>query len=87
MTTRVIITLSTGEVSALQKPLRGTGGFQSLIASLRTKLRGYDLELDLDDVARIARYVKDYGEGGFQGRLGGVLTEIKNLVNALQAMM
>lgn len=84
---KVIITLSTGEVRDLQKPLHGTGGFQSLIASLRKKLHGYDLELNLRDVERIARYVENYGEGGFQGRLGGVLTEIRNLVNALRAMI
>lgn len=87
MATRLILTLSTDEVNFLQKAVHGVGGFQSLIASLQTKLHGCDLELNLDDIERIARYVKEYGRGGFQGRLAGVLTEIENLVNALGAMM
>ena len=46
-------TLNADEVSFLQKELHGVGGFQSLIASLQTKLHGHDLELNLDDVERI----------------------------------
>jgi hypothetical protein len=84
MTSRIIISLTDNEVNLLRKELRGIGGFQSLIASLRTKLHGSDLELDFADVERIARYVKQYGRGGFQGRLDGVLTEIEDLVHALR---
>lgn len=87
MVTRVIITLNADELSLLQKELHGVGGFQSLIASLQSKTTGYDLELNLDDVERIARYVKEYGKGGFQGRLDGVLNEIENLVHALREVM
>ncbi len=87
MTTKIIISLTDNDVNLLRKELHGTGGFQSLIASLQTKLRGNDLELDFADMERIARYVKQYGRGGFQGRLDGVLTEIKNLAHALRDMV
>ncbi len=87
MATRIIISLTDNEVNLLGKELQGTGGFQSLIVSLQTKLQGNDLELGFADVERIARYVKQYGRGGFQGRLDGVLTEIENLVDALRDMI
>ena len=87
MATRIIISLTDNEVNLLGKELQGIGGFQSLIVSLQTKLQGNDLELGFADVERIARYVKQYGRGGFQGRLDGVLTEIENLVDALRDMI
>lgn len=87
MTTKIIVSLTPEEVSLLQKNVHGRGGFQSLLASLRTKLRGNDLELDLADVERIARYVSDYGDGGFQGRLEGVLGAIRSLVDAVRALL
>ena len=81
---RIIISLNNNEIDFLQKTLHGVGGFQALIARLQTKLRGNELELELEDVERIARYVKQYGQGGFQGRLDSVLIEIENLANALK---
>ena len=87
MTTRLIISLNTDEVSLLQKEVHGVGGFQSLLTKLQTKLRGNNLELDLNDIEMIARYVKQYGRGGFQGRLDGVLIEIESLANALRDIL
>lgn len=84
---RIIISLNNNEIDFLRKKLHGVGGFQALIARLQTKLQGNELELDLEDVERIARYVKQYGQGGFQGRLDGVLTEIGNLANALRDIL
>lgn len=87
MATRLIISLNADEVNLIQKEVHGIGGFQSLIAKLQTRLHGNELELNLDDVEMIARYVKQYGRGGFQGRLDGVLIEIENLANALRDVL
>lgn len=84
---RIIISLNNNEINFLQKELHGAGGFQALIARLQTKLRGSELELELEDVERIARYVRQYGQGGFQGRLDGVLTEIESLAKALKDIL
>jgi hypothetical protein len=44
------------------------------------------LVLTPDLVAKIARYVQNYGQGGFQGRLDTVLTELTALAKALEPM-
>lgn len=80
---RVIISLTQEEIDRLQRPIHGVGGFQSLLERLQARLRGSNLELTLEDVERIGRYVNEYGEGGFQGRLEGVLTELRRLANSL----
>lgn len=84
---RVIISLTQEEIDRLRRPIRGVGGFQSLLERLQARLRGGNLELNLEDVERIARYVQQYGEGGFQGRLEGVLIELRRLANALRDLI
>ena len=81
---RIIISLSREEILDLNKPLSGQGGFQSLIAVLQLKLRDTELELNIDDIELIARYVRKYGKGGFQGRLDGVFRAIDQLAHALR---
>lgn len=63
------IVLSETEVALLMKPIRGQGGFQTLLRSLQHSLRGRVLTLAPTTVARIVRYRNKYGAGGFQGRL------------------
>ena len=81
---RVIITLTDSELDYLIKEARGTGGFQSLLRKLQTRLSGHDLELHLEDIERIVRYVREYGKGGFQSRLAGVLNEHESLARVLR---
>lgn len=83
---RIIVSLTPDEANRLRRGLSGQGGFQSLINSLQNKLYGDDLEMDLEDVERIARYVKEYGTGGFQGRLEGIINAIQRLVTALRSL-
>jgi len=73
-----------GELGYLSKEARGTGGFQSLLRRLQTRLNGRDLELHVEDIERIARYVREYGKGGFQSRLTGVLNELESLARVLR---
>ena len=58
----------------LSRPIRGRGGFQSL---LRRIVGGFEpatgvLEISEADAERIVRYRAKYGDGGFQGRLGSL---------------
>lgn len=54
---------------AISRPVRGIGGFQSVLTRLQNKLRGNTLTISADDVKRLRTYAKSYGDGGFQGRL------------------
>jgi hypothetical protein len=51
--------------------------FQGLLRQLQASLDGHKLTLAPDLIAKMVRYVRDYGQGGFQGRLDAVLSELK----------
>jgi hypothetical protein len=57
----------------LRKPIRGRGGFQSLLRKLQHQLDGRHLEVSRADLSRLRRYASGYGGGGFQGRAKGVV--------------
>lgn len=48
------------------------GGWQSLVRSLRSQLKGCLLEVDEYELARVDRYISHYGGGGYQDALKGV---------------
>jgi hypothetical protein len=79
--------LNAAAVAALERPVRGSGGFQTLLRKLQSQLTDENmLMLTPDLVAKIPRYFQDYGAGGFQGRLDTVLTELTALAKALRPM-
>ena len=64
------INLSPEERAALNEPVAGQGGFQTLLARLRDAVQPTgDLELTDGDVDTIRQYRTDYGGGGWQERL------------------
>jgi hypothetical protein len=65
---------------ALMMPVEGEGGFQSLLRKLQSQLNQSNLTLELDatDVERIPRY-KSYEPGGYEERLGTLVTHLRNL--------
>lgn len=73
-------------IAALQRPVKGEGGFQHLLRKLQSQIDGTELVLTAELVEKIARYVARYGSGGFQGRLDTVLVEMTQLARALQPM-
>ena len=83
---RLTFTLPTRAVEALRRPVVGQGGFQSLLRHLQKRLEGNELTLSPDLIAKIVRYVRDYGGGGFQGRLDTVLSELKKLRSLLSPL-
>lgn len=81
------IELSSAAIEALMRPVVGSGGFQSLLRTLQSNVgAGGVLALSPELVERIARYVQSYGQGGFQGRLDAVLTELTSLARALEPL-
>jgi hypothetical protein len=75
------VQLNAEETAALMRPIRGQGGFQSLLRGLQ---RSFDrpskvLTLSEEQIERIVRYTTDYGWGGFEGRLEGVRRNLPNL--------
>lgn len=73
---RVQVTES--DFAALDRPVRGEGGFQNLLRRIRA---GYDpatgtLEISAPDAKRVMRYSADYGGGGFQERLGPLVATL-----------
>ena len=68
------VLLADHDRNRLSRPIRGRGGFQSL---LRRIAGGIDpstgvLEISEADAGRVIRYCAKYGDGGFQGRLGSL---------------
>ncbi len=65
----IVVELTPDQVGFLQRPLRGQGGYQSLLGRLRSNVDGNRLRLTRADCERVVRYATSYGEGGFQTRL------------------
>ena len=79
MIVSVCIKLEPDVLEALKKPVVGSGGFQSLLKTLNSRLRDDMLVLTLGDLSKITRYVQEYGGGGFQGRLRCIVNDIEQL--------
>lgn len=68
------IQLNDDEVAALQQPINGQGGFQSLLHRLVSNLDVVTGRLVLTDIdlEQLPRYAFDYGNGGWENRLVNV---------------
>lgn len=66
----VVFNLNEVEEDTLLKPLKGQGGYQSLITRLRKKFNAStkDLSLSDADMGAIVRYI-NYSQGGYQNDL------------------
>jgi len=78
-TVALTIHLTSEEIELLQRPVNGQGGYQTLLRRLQSKLHRNTLILNPYDVDMILRHVQNYGQGGFQTRLGAVLNGIKRM--------
>lgn len=77
-----IVTLTATEAAALNRPVNGQGGFQSLLRALQRQYVVADRTLSITDsqIEKINRYTKQYGAGGFEDRLDGVRRNLPNLL-------
>jgi hypothetical protein len=62
----------------------GEGGFQSFLRKLRSQTVAGKLTVFPDDLRRLIRYVNDYGQGGFQTRLGSLAEQIEGVIDDLR---
>jgi hypothetical protein len=82
----VRFTLPADASEALAGPVVGQGGFQSLLRQLQGLLKDGELTLTPELIGKMVRYVQDYGQGGFQGRLDTVLEQLKKLGDVLKPL-
>ena len=60
------IQLTDRQLAKISKPVKGRGGFQSLLRKIQKQIQGDVLEASEADVERLIHYSFDYGQGGFQ---------------------
>lgn len=63
------VRLTEDELELLSRPVEGQGGFQNILRLMQSRLQDDHLAVTEDEAERIARYVEEYGGGGFQERL------------------
>ena len=80
---RIIIELTDSALELISRPVKGSGGWQSLLRKLQQNVSGNELTLSTEDIVRIIRYSLNYGQGGYEDRLRPVVDEIVLLVNAI----
>jgi hypothetical protein len=84
---RLSIPLTGDEAAKIRLPVAGVGGLQDLLRGLQKQLDKNDvLSVTPSQIERILRYSQSYGSGGFQGRLQGVLVELKRLGASLSTL-
>jgi hypothetical protein len=84
MAVRMIVPLSQAAREALRRPIRGTGGFQTLLRRLQGQVNTEGLVLTLEDMEQLVRYGREYGVGGFQQRLGAVAEDLTAAFDAVR---
>ena len=62
--------LNEEEFERFSRPVRGHGGFQTLLRNIQNGIDPDTQVLDISegDLERLIRYSFNYGDGGFQGR-------------------
>jgi hypothetical protein len=70
MASRFLV-LKEQEISLLMKPVKGQGGFQSLMRRLQKQFRTgtSELRIELGDIEQIQHYAFDYEQGGWEDDL------------------
>jgi len=63
------IKLTDAQVTRIRRPVKGRGGFQSLLRRVQSQIRNNVLTATPGDIEKLRRYSSQYGDGGFQGRL------------------
>jgi hypothetical protein len=76
----ITLKLTDEEADPIRKEIRGTGGHQSLLRALQSKLTKQNtIELTPEEIEKILRYGMNYGSGGFQNRIVGIAKALKRV--------
>jgi len=74
---QVMVVVSGRVKEMLSRPVKGTGGFQSVLRRLQARfVDGRTLCLSNEDVDRMRKLVQGYRQGGFQDRLREILLAV-----------
>lgn len=60
------IQLTDRQVAKIMRPVKGKGGFQTLLRRIQKQVSGNILTASNEDIERLIHYSFDYGHGGFQ---------------------
>ncbi|MBI3945522.1 MAG: hypothetical protein HY321_06370 [Armatimonadetes bacterium] len=77
------VRLTDREKDFLTKPVRGQGGYQSLLRRLQGSIIDDVLALTTTDAERLIRSAQSYGEGGFQRRLRPIVEKVRREYDAI----
>ena len=80
-TSEIAMELTADQIGFLERPVRGQGGYQSLLRRLRGNLSGSLLRLTRSDCEKVVRYSRRYGEGGFQTRLRSIVQLAESFIS------
>lgn len=67
------IDLADDDLEQLMRPVRGQGGWQSLVRRLQRQVSGHVIELSEEDQRRILHSLLSYGTGGWQDRIAAIV--------------
>lgn len=77
---RLLMELTPIQLERLGRPVRGEGGYQSLLRRIQSNVEGNVLCLSIEDCKRIVRYTERYGQGGWQDRLTAIVSAARQFV-------
>lgn len=64
-------------IKAIETPINGEGGHQTLMRKLKEQFVCPHLSYDQEDYEKLVRYARDYGQGGYQSRFEKILSCIE----------
>ncbi len=71
------VMLSSDDMAALARAVKGEGGFQDLLRLLQERRQNSTLRVSHHEAERIVRYAGDYGPGGWEDRLRRIAAELQ----------
>jgi len=75
----IVIQLSMVHAEQLRRPINGEGGWQSFLRKMQKRLAPDNtIVLNATEYKRVRKYSRDYGKGGFETRLEGIILSIKD---------
>lgn len=84
---RIVIKLTQSEADDIRKPAPTSGGFQGLFEKLQMNLDDNNiLTLHIEDLERIVRYALEYGKGGYQQRLFGIINALERMKISIRGL-
>jgi hypothetical protein len=84
--TEYYVSLTTSAWKSLRLPVKGSGGFQTLLRGIQRKMGTVGVLLTGAEVKRIWKYWHRTGTGGFQDRLAALLPALIDIRQTVYEM-